>query len=136
MNLARIRAIRDGRPWAVQFNPGGNGYVVFSDSGEAYAPQDPADPIDWTDGDETIFRAISLPPKTFFGSSQGELNGVAIGDGVTLTNDRIVFLPNGTCSGSGTIYLTVASGATFAVTSLSATGNVKARSNYGSDWSH
>jgi len=136
MNLARTMAIRDGRPWAVQFNPGGDSYVVYSNSGEPYAPQDPTDPINWTDGDETTFRSISLPQSTSFGSSQGELNAVAVGDGVTLANDRIEFFPNGTCSGSGTVYLTVASGSTFAVTSLSATGNVKVWSNHGSGWSN
>ena len=136
MNLARASAIRDARPWAVQFDPGGNRYVVYSNAGEAYAPEDPADPIDWTDGDETTFRSGSLPQGVSFGSNQGELNAVAIGDGVTYANDRIVFFPNGTCSGSGTLYLTVAGGSTFAVTTLSATGQVKIWSNYGAGWSN
>lgn len=135
LSLARTRAIRDTRPWAVQFDPGGNSYIVYSAAGEAFAPEDPADPIDWTDGDETTFRSISLPNTTTFGSNQGVLNAVAIGDGVSYPNDRIVFNPNGTCSASGTIYLTVPSGSTFAVTSLAATGQIKIWSNHGSSWS-
>ncbi|MEJ2200710.1 MAG: GspH/FimT family pseudopilin [Desulfuromonadaceae bacterium] len=90
MNFARTRAIRDGRPWALQFNPGTQNYLVLDDSGEPYGPEDPADPIDWTDGDETIMRSVNLSHSISFGSHQGELNGYAVADGVTYTSDRIV----------------------------------------------
>ncbi|NOQ52474.1 MAG: prepilin-type N-terminal cleavage/methylation domain-containing protein [Desulfuromonadaceae bacterium] len=136
MNLARTRAIRDTRPWAIQFNPGANSYVVISDSGEPYAPEDPADPVTWGDGDDTVFRTITLPQNVSFGSNQGELNAVAIGDGVSYPNDRIVFNPNGTSSDTGTVYLTVPSGITFAVSTLAATGRIKIWHNYGSGWSN
>jgi len=137
MNLARNMAVRDTRPWAIQFNPGGNSYVVFSNPGEPYAPTDPADPVDWTDGDETTYRSVTLPGGISFGSGHGTLTNPSdsVGDGVSYTDNRIVFFPNGICSGDGSIYLTTTDGYTFAVTTLSATGNVRVQSNNGSGWS-
>lgn len=135
MNLARSRAIRDTRPWAIQFTLNPDTYLLLNDSGEAFAPTDPADPIDWLDGDETTFRTVDLPPQVTFGSSQGELDGVPVGDGISYPDNRIVFNPNGTCSGAGTVYLTVASGRTYAVTTLASTGRIKLQSNFGSGWS-
>lgn len=136
MNLARVGAIRDTRPWAIEFNPGGNSYEIFNDSGEDFAPEDPSDPVDWTDDDEILFRTANLPQNVRFGSSQGMLDGVPVDDGVSFGNNRIIFWPNGTCSESGTVYLTTVGGSTFAVTSFSATGRVRVRSNDGSGWSN
>ncbi len=89
----------------------------------------------WGDGDDTVFRTVSLPKNVSFGSNQGELNAVAIGDGVSYAADRIVFKPNG-MSDSGTVYLTIPSGITFAVSTLAATGRIKIWTNYGSGWSN
>ena len=140
MNLARTGAIRDTRPWAIQFNPGGNSYVILRDSGEPFAPTDPADPVDWTDGDEISFRTVTLPENVSFGSNLAPVDTNAVGDGVTYANDRIVFNPNGTGSESGAVYFTVfndpsIANNSFAVSSLAATGRVKFWSNHGSGWS-
>jgi len=133
MTLARISAIRDTTPWAIRFDPNNNFYVILNSPGEIF--QDPADPIDWNDGDETSLRTVNLPKRIEFGSNQGELKGVAVGDGVSFANELIVFNPNGTCSGAGTVYLTAANGRTYAITSLASTGRLKLWQNFGSGWS-
>ncbi len=142
MNLARTGAIRDGRPWAIQFNPGGRSYVILSDSGEPFAPADPADPLDWTDGDETPYRSVQLPANIAFGGQVTSVvppyNDVDNPDGVTYANDRIIFNPNGTSSESGEVYFTNDPSVelnTTAVSSLAATGRIKFWSNAGTGWS-
>ena len=136
LNLARISAVRDTRPWAVKFDPSGNSYTILSAPGEDVAPEDPTDPIDWTDGDETTFRTASLPEAVSFASNQGDYEGNPVDDGVSHTDNLLIFEPNGTCSENGTIYLTIATGKTYAVTSRFATGQIKISSNGGSGWSY
>lgn len=140
MNLARTGAIRDSRPWAIQFNPAGGSYVILNNSGEPFAPTDPADPVDWTDGDETPFRTVQLPANIAFGSLVVPVDPNAVGDGVTYANDRIIFNPNGTGSESGAVYFRLPNDAsvalnTTAVSSLAATGRIKFWSNPGTGWS-
>lgn len=113
MNLARVRAISEARPYTIQFNPGGNSYVL--------------------NGGPTP-RSANLPQNVRFGSNQGMLNGVAVGDGVSFDDDKITFHSNGTCSESGVVYLTGAGGLTFAVSSFSATGRISVQRNDGSGW--
>lgn len=136
INLARTSAIRDTRPWAIQFSPGGNSYLVLNNCGEDYAPEDPTDPVDWTDGDETTYRSVTLPPNISFGSNQGPFDATAVGDGVTHTNNRQVFEPNGTSIGSGAVYLTTTSGKTYAIQSIGVTGMPRVWTNFGSGWSY
>ena len=143
MNLARTRAIRDTRPWAIQFifAASGDSYRVLSDSGEYFAPNDPADPVDWFDGDETTFRSVSLPQNISFGSKLTPIDGTAVGDGVTYTNDLIVFNPNGTCSEKGAVYFSMPKDASMAnksmaVSSLKATGRIKYWRGSAGVWSH
>jgi prepilin-type N-terminal cleavage/methylation domain-containing protein len=130
MKLARTGAIRDGRPWAIQFDTSNRRYRIYRDSGEAVGSEN------WADGDETVYRTVNLAIGVDFGSAQGPYSTTVTlpDDGVSFSADRVVFNRNGT-SESGTVYLTVAGGETFAVGSLSTTGRVKVWSNYGSGWS-
>jgi len=131
MQLARVSAIRDSLPWAIQFDTVNQSYVLYSSSGEPFGTTP-----DWSDGDEVIYRTVRLGKGVFMGTSQGIRPGAtspAPADGVSYSANRVVFNPNGT-SESGTAYFTIASGDTFAVSSLSTTGRVKAWRNYGSGW--
>lgn len=130
MKLARAGAIRDGRPWAIQFDSANGRYQVFSDSGEALGSEN------WADGDETVYRTVDLNGRVSFGSAQGmRPGGTSLpANGISFSADRVVFNRNGT-SESGTTYLTLPGGETFAVSSLATTGRVKIWSNYGTGWS-
>lgn len=130
MKLARTGAIRDSRPWAIDFDQANRRYLIYNDSGEALGSED------WTDGDESVYRTVNLDDRVSYGSSQGMRPGGASlpGDGISFAGNRVVFNRNGT-SMSGTVYLNGTNGETFAVSSLSTTGRVKLWSNYGSGWS-
>ena len=130
MQLARINAIRDTRPWAIQFDPNNRRYLVYSNSGEGVG----ATPV-WDDGDETIFRTVVLSSGVQFGTQQGvpDAGWATPADGVSFSANRVVFNSNGT-SESGATYFSINSGETFAISSLSTTGRVKAWFNYGSGW--
>jgi len=130
INLARTRAIRDTRPWAIQFSPGGNSYVLISNSGEVFPAV-----ATWASGNETIFRSVTLPDAVTFGSSELDLDGNVLVDGVTHAGDLVAFNPNGSCSGNGVVYLTIADGKNYAVENLGATGAVRLWNNFGSGWS-
>ncbi len=114
MNLARTGAIRDTRPWAIQFNPGGRSYVLLSDSGEPFAP------VDWSNGNETTYRRVQLPANIAFGSLLAPVDPNAVGDGVTYANDRLIFNPNGTSSESGAVYFRVLNDPSVALNSTAA----------------
>lgn len=130
MQLARVNAIRDTRPWAIQFDPNNRRYLVYSNSGEDWN----ATP-DWSDGDETVFRTVTLSQGVNFGTNQGARpGGTAPVNGTnTFSASRVTFNSNGS-SESGTVYFTIPSGETFAISSLSNTGRVKTWFNYGSGW--
>ncbi len=129
MKLARTGAIRDSRPWAIQFDPGNQRYQIYNNSGEAVGAED------WSDGDESVYRTVNLPERVDFGSAQGKRPDASTDplDGVSFSANRVVFNRNGT-SESGTVYLMATGGETFAVSSLSFTGRVKIWANYGSGW--
>lgn len=129
MKLTRTGAIRDSRPWAIQFDPGNRRYLIYNDSGEELGAEN------WSDGDETIYRTVNLPERVEFGSAQGNRPGASTDplDGVSFSANRVVFNRNGT-SESGTVYLKAAGGETFAISSLSFTGRVKIWTNYGTGW--
>ncbi len=130
MKLARTGAIRDGRPWAIQFDPANRRYLIYSNSGEDLGSEN------WTDGNETVYRTVNLNDRVSYGSGQGvRPGGTAVGDGVSFSADRVVFNRNGT-SESGTVYLQAEAGDTFAISSLSTTGRIKIWFNYGSGWSN
>lgn len=130
MQMARTRALRDKASWAIQFNTGADGgYTVLSDDG--------ADDT-WNTADDTVYRTVNLSDYQgiSFGNNYGdrpdEPNPGAT-DGVSFTNDRIVFNSNGT-SVSGSVYVTNTKGDTFAVGCLSAAGRIKTWHNYGTGW--
>lgn len=129
MNLARTGAIRDSKPWAIQFDPASRHYLIYNDSGEAVGSED------WTDGDESIYRTVKLDKQVSYGTDQGmRPGGTSLpGDGVSFSADRVVFNRNGT-SESGTVYLKSDVGDTFAISSLATTGRVKIWRNYGAGW--
>ena len=103
--------------------------------------------MNWNNGNEAVFRTVTLPQRVSFGSSQGTVTGGQApgADGISYKDyidpdgdaeeNLIIFNPNGTSSESGTVYLTVSSGETFSINNLAATGRVKAQQNYGSGWS-
>ncbi len=131
MQLARVSAIRDSLPWAIQFDPANQEYVLYSSSGEPFGTTP-----DWSDGDEVVYRTVGLGKGVSMGTNQGVRPGIttaAPADGVSFSANRVVFNSNGT-SESGNAYFTIVSGDTFAVSSLSTTGRVKAWKNYGSGW--
>lgn len=130
MQIARVRAIRDTRPWAIQFNTTNRTYKLLSDSGEAWHKEN------WSDGDETIYRTVKLNNDVRFGTQKGvpKSSYTVPVDGVSFSANRVVFNPNGT-SEMGTVYLTIDSGETFAINCLSTTGRIKVWHNYGS-WQH
>ena len=136
LNLARISAVRDTRPWAVVFEAASNSYRLLSNSGEDFAPEDPADPVDWSDGDETLYRTVTLAKGISFNSEHGSYDGNPVDDGITHSDNRIIFNPNGTCSANGTIYLSTAGGKTYVITTHYATGQIRIHSNDGSGWSY
>ena len=129
MKLARAGAIRDSRPWAIQFDVANRRYLIFNDSGEQVGSEN------WSDGDETIYRTIDLSGQVSFGSGQGMRPGGSSlpDDGVSFSGNRVMFNPNGT-SESGTVYLSNAGGDTLAVGSLATTGRIKIWFNFGSGW--
>lgn len=131
MKLARTGAIRDSKPWAIQFDPANGRYLIYNDSGEAVGSED------WSDGDESVYRTVNLDSRISYGTDQGiRPGGTSLpGDGVSFSADRVVFNRNGT-SESGTVYLKSDAGDTFAISSLSTTGRVKIWFNYGGGWSN
>lgn len=127
MQLARVRAIRDTRTWAVLFDIPKQAYILYSDAGET--------PPTWSDGNEDVFRRVSLGNGVRFGSQQGvPATYVDPVDGVSYAGELVVFNSNGTMSETGEVYLTIGSGESFGVFSLSTTGNLKIQKNYGSGW--
>ncbi len=131
MKLARTGAIRDSRPWAIQFDPANGRYLIYKDSGETVGSEN------WSDGDEIVYRTVDLNSRVSYGTDQGmRPGGTSLpGDGISFSADRVVFNRNGT-SESGTVYLKSDAGDTFAISSLSTTGRVKIWRNYGGGWSN
>jgi Tfp pilus assembly protein FimT len=129
MQLARVNAIRDTRPWAIQFDTDNQRYLIYSNSGEEWKSED------WTDGDETVFRNVMLNRRVNFGTNKGARPGgtMPANGSITYSANRVVFNPNGT-SESGTVYLTIGSGETIAISSLSTTGRIKVWENFGNAW--
>ena len=132
MTIARVRAVRDAHSWAIQFDPAHNNYKIYSSSGETPPAAD-----DWANGNETIFRTLSLKKGVGFGSGHGLRPGASVDppDGISFTANRVVFNPNGT-SESGTVYLKNVDDDTFAISSLSTTGRIKVWKNFGGGWSN
>ena len=140
MNLARVKAIRDGSPWAIQFDPDTNRYRILSGAGET----DP-DPLDWDDGDEITFRTAALPQNIAFGRSIASTldlspgTPIPVDDGVSDEKDRIIFNANGSCSESAAAYFRVFNDTSlsndgFAVSTLAATGRVKIQKGTAGVW--
>jgi type II secretion system protein H len=129
MQLARVNAIRDTRPWAIQFDTDNQRYLIYSNSGEEWKSED------WADGDETVFRNVMLNRRVNFGTNKGARPGgtMPANGSITYSANRVVFNPNGT-SESGTVYLTIGSGETIAISSLSTTGRIKVWENFGNAW--
>jgi type II secretion system protein H len=129
MQLARVNAIRDTRPWAIQFDTDNQRYLIYSNSGEEWKSED------WTDGDENVFRNVMLNRRVNFGTNKGARPGgtMPANGSITYSANRVVFNPNGT-SESGTVYLTIGSGETIAISSLSTTGRIKVWENFGNAW--
>ncbi|MDY0212981.1 MAG: GspH/FimT family pseudopilin [Desulfuromonadaceae bacterium] len=130
MQLARVNAIRDTLSWAIEFDPDNRRYQIFSQEKGTRGAK-----IEWLPAEKTLYRTVALSNAVQFGTQQGVPDGswVTPPNGVSFTANRVVFNPNGT-SKSGTVYLSVPSGETFAISSLSTTGRVKTWFNYGDDW--
>lgn len=109
MQLARLGAIKDNNEWAIQFNTGSQTYTILSDDG--------ADDT-WGTGDEVghkgdfapwtlSTRSLTVYPTVSFGDNGygswlgGALTG-DLADGITFSNNRVQFRPDGT-AGPGLI---------------------------------
>ncbi len=127
MQLARVKAIRDGSPWAVQFDTGDARYRVLSDKG--------ADDT-WNTTDDDSYKTVNLSDYkgVSFGSGHGPRPGLSDpADGVSFGGNRAIFNSDGTSS-AGTVYVKNDDGDTFAVGAASAAGRIKIWRNYGSGW--
>jgi Tfp pilus assembly protein FimT len=90
MQLARLGAIKDNKLWAILFDTGAQSYTVWSSGDDGK----------WPTGDDVAISTTSLGDYrnvTFGDNGYGSwLNGGNVGDGVTFTNNNVIFRPDGT----------------------------------------
>ena len=93
MQLARMRAIRNGGDYGIVFNVGAGSYDLVNSGDGDFT----------TAGDNTVEESITLAD---YGSSIRYGSGSAgVGDNVTYAGDRVVFTARGTTFGMGAVYL-------------------------------
>jgi prepilin-type N-terminal cleavage/methylation domain-containing protein len=100
MQLARLGAIKDNSEWAIQFNTIDQTYRVLSDDGPDGAWRTPddvgykGDAAPWTLSTRRLadYRNVSFGDNGY-GSW---FDGSGVGDGVTFTDNRVEFKPDGT----------------------------------------
>jgi prepilin-type N-terminal cleavage/methylation domain-containing protein len=102
MQLARLGAIKDNREWAIQYDINAQTYTILSDDGAdgAWGTADDVgfkgDASPWT---QSTRRLTDYRNVSFGDSGHGPWpGGNAVGDGITFTNDRVEFKPDGTAS--------------------------------------
>lgn len=129
LKLARVSAVRDTHAWAIQFDTVNRRYQVFRNSGEPFGSES------WTEGNEDVYMTVTLPDSVSFVSGAGMRTGATVlpADGISYSANRVVFNPNGT-SESGTVYLSIGTNETYAVSSLSTTGRIKIWKNLDGTW--
>jgi len=100
MQLARLGAIKENREWAIQFDTNAQTYTVLRDNGPdgAWGTADDvgykgdADP--W---DQSTRRLVDYRNVIFGDNGYGSwFFGAGVGDGVTFSNNRVEFKPDGT----------------------------------------
>jgi prepilin-type N-terminal cleavage/methylation domain-containing protein len=162
MQLGKMRAIGSGHVFYLDFDPDNNGTVANTFTGYLDTDDDGADGE--ADNNSAALtelmqheyeqsqmalpdvvggvRVVRLPGNVTFGSGSGGTaapNSDAIGDGVSVTNDRIEFRPNGRVTlNSGTnnwptIYLRSSAGESFAI-QINMVGSVRVRKWNGTAW--
>ena len=129
MQLTRIKALKSGSAWALQFDTNSGTYRILSDKG--------ADG-DWNTSDDTVFRTVdfSAYPGISYGSTgnpQNRPGATYDADAVNFSSNRVIFNADGT-SESGTVYIRNIDGDTFAVGSISTTGRIKTWHYHGDVW--
>jgi Tfp pilus assembly protein FimT len=147
MQLARLGAIKDNREWAIQYDVNAQTYTVLSDEGPDGA---------WGTADDVGFKGDASPwPQstrrlTDYRDISFGNNGYApwtggnpVGDGVTFTNDRVEFKPDGTAGPDllngivGSAYLrNNRGGAACARIRFTATGAIEVVHWDGDSWEH
>lgn len=148
MQLARLGAIKENRQWAIQFDINAKTYTILRDDGADGA---------WGTGDEIGYKGDGSPwdqsttrladyPTVDFGDNGygswlgGPLTG-DLSDGVTFTNNRVEFNPDGTAGPDvlgvvGSVYMQNNRGdAGCARIRFNATGAIEVLHWDGSDWS-
>jgi Tfp pilus assembly protein FimT len=90
MQLARLGAIKDNKMWGIQFDTGAETYTVWSSGSDGR----------WLTGDDVAISTTSLGDYrsvSFGDNGYGSwFMGVDVGDGVTFTNNTVIFSPDGT----------------------------------------
>ena len=100
MQLARLGAIKDNRQWAIQFDTNAQSYIILGNTGPDGT---------WGTPDDVGYKGDASPwplstrrladyRNVSFGSSgyPSWYQGASTGDGVTLSNNRVEFKPDGT----------------------------------------
>jgi Tfp pilus assembly protein FimT len=90
MQLARLGAIKDNKPWAIHFDTGAETYTVLSSGDDGR----------WLTGDDVAISTTSLADYrsvSFGDNGYGSwFEGVDVGDGITFMNNNVIFTPDGT----------------------------------------
>lgn len=129
MQFARIKALEQGRPWAIQFNLNDRSYRVGTLSpgadGILYNEDDVVQP----------FKNVPLSEyrSIIYGCGLGGRPGDNVEDGVTFKWDRVFFRPDGR-SAIGTVYIRGRENTAMAVGTVAATGMIRTWQNLGSGW--
>jgi prepilin-type N-terminal cleavage/methylation domain-containing protein len=104
MQLARLGAIKDNKEWAIQFDTNAQTYRVLSDDG-ADAAWGTADDVgykgDVSPWSQSTRRLADYRNVNFGDNGYGSwFMGVGVGDGITFSNNRVEFRPDGTAGPS------------------------------------
>lgn len=132
MQSVRMRSIKEGREFAIQFDTTANAYKVIRDRG-----------VDgkWNTDDDEVVKTVNLTAMfsdVTFGSNAGARPGATSTNTViTFPSKRVEFNPSGAntsapTSSSGTVYLRN-DRETFAIGTVSASGRVRIWRNYTND---
>jgi len=103
MQLARLGAIKENREWAIQFDANARTYTILRDDGPDGTWDTPDDigykgdasPWDQSTRRLADYRNVSFGDNGYGSWLGGALTG-ALSDGITFSNNRVEFRPDGT----------------------------------------
>ena len=148
MQLARLGAIKDNREWAIQYDANAQNYTILSDAGAdgAWGTADDigykGDVNPWTLSTKSLadYRNVSFGDNGY-GSWLGVPLTGDLSDGVTFSNNRVEFRPDGTAGPDlfngivGSAYLqNNRGGAACATIRFTATGAIEVLHWNGDSW--